>query len=181
MPFQKNAAACKKCGETDKLTRLKWHSKNKKYYLQTTCKECEYQENLSWRIENKTEWAALVRKSYFKVTEPTTTRRNVLGRSQEDRKVRARLKSESRCTRAKKARVIWDKELTDFVYKEAHDLRRKRNELFGFEWHIDHIIPLRGKDVCGLHVWNNFAVIPKVENLRKGNRNSISKERETAV
>jgi hypothetical protein len=26
---------------------------------------------------------------------------------------------------------------------------------------------------CGLHGWNNFAVIPKVENLRKGNYHPV--------
>ena len=89
----------------------------------------------------------------------------------------ARLKAENRCTRAKQARVLWEKELTNFVYKEAHNLRRLKNKIFNFEWHVDHVLPLRGKLVCGLHVWNNFAVIPKVENLRKGNKNSIHEER----
>lgn len=68
---------------------------------------------------------------------------------------------------------LWDAELTSFVFIEACDLRQLRNEATGIEWHIDHIVPLFGKNVCGLHVWNNFAVIPKVENLRKGNYHPI--------
>lgn len=84
---------------------------------------------------------------------------------------RARDKANARCTRAKQAR--FNDEFTKFVAKEAHDLRVRRNNLTGIEWHVDHIIPLKGKEVCGLHLWTNLRVIPKLHNLRKGNKNSL--------
>lgn len=170
MPFMKNPNPCKKCGEMDKEARFRYNYQNKKSYLQSTCKECEKIEFQKYQKENKDKFSKYNKKYYLKKN--GSLKRN-MNHTEESRKEWQLQKVLKRYTRAKKARVSWDKELTEFVFLEAHNLRKQRNKIFNFEWHVDHIIPLQGELVSGLHVWNNFAVIPKVENLRKGNYHSI--------
>jgi len=55
------------------------------------------------------------------------------------------------------------------MIEQAYDLAQLRTKVFGFKWHVDHVIPLKGKNVCGLHTPYNLQVIPAKENLRKRN------------
>ena len=56
-----------------------------------------------------------------------------------------------------------------WMMREAYKLAKLRTDMFGFKWEVDHIIPLRGEFVSGLHVPTNLQVIPKAENREKRN------------
>ena len=43
----------------------------------------------------------------------------------------------------------------------------------GIIHHVDHIIPLQGKKVSGLHVFSNLRVIPGTDNVKKSNSYQI--------
>lgn len=59
---------------------------------------------------------------------------------------------------------------SNFILKEAYELAKLRGKHTGFEWHVDHIVPLQSKYVCGLHCEANIQVIPGSENRAKNNR-----------
>ena len=57
-----------------------------------------------------------------------------------------------------------------WLIKEAYELAGLRTKMFGFKWHVDHIIPLKGKLVSGLHVPTNLQVIEGRLNIMKNNK-----------
>lgn len=44
----------------------------------------------------------------------------------------------------------------------------------GVKHAVDHVIPLQGKNVSGLHVENNLQVITHIENAKKWNRYEVA-------
>ncbi len=56
-----------------------------------------------------------------------------------------------------------------WLINEAYDLAAIRTKMLGFSWHVDHIVPLNGKLVSGLHVPHNLQVIPGRLNRLKSN------------
>lgn len=69
---------------------------------------------------------------------------------------------------AKRAFPAW---ACPYAVFEAYCLAQLRTEMTGVKFEVDHIVPLKAKDACGLHTEFNLQVIPAALNAEKNNRN----------
>lgn len=139
--FHKNKPSCKECR---KIERKKSYEKRK---------ATRYDEILTYNNE------------WRKNNPDKRLQYNRLYRSRNVE--RTRLMCNKRYSYAKQARPQW---ADPFLIEEIYHLAQLRNKMTNIKWEVDHIIPLRGTDVCGLHVENNLQVIPRSLNASKQHR-----------
>lgn len=83
---------------------------------------------------------------------------------------RIRVSNVERKLRIKGATPSWaDRRAMALIYDEARRLERED----GRARHVDHIIPLHGKFVSGLHVETNLRIVFEMDNLIKNNKFDI--------
>jgi|ERR1700679_863504 len=118
----------------------------------------------AWQAANKEKRLAQQRKNY---TKPDSARKlsNKKWRRDNPAKLRA-IRARREAARIMATPDWANREAIFKIYEEC----RMTSELTGEEYHVDHIVPLRSKLVCGLHVEWNLQVIEGSENKRKGNR-----------
>lgn len=76
-------------------------------------------------------------------------------------------KAMRRLCRKRQATPAWaDHAAIEAIYREAARLAAET----GIAHHVDHIVPLQSKLVCGLHVESNLRPVPRTENQSKSNR-----------
>lgn len=140
------------------------NSKDGKYHL---CKLCKREAATIVRSAYKEKHNAISRKHYEE------NRDAVILKHKEWKQTNPHLvlayKAKRRAAKLK-AQPSW---LTDEHLKQIADtywLAKDLEAISGEQYHVDHIVPLQGKDVCGLHVPWNLQVLPADINLKKSNK-----------
>ena len=120
-----------------------------RYTRNGECVECS---ELKWRSESRVTKAARVMKYYW------NNRDRCIARSVESHR-RTGFNAQRRAAKLKATPKWADLKAIRAVYAQCP---------VGF--HVDHIIPLKGENVCGLHIVENLQILSATDNLRKGNK-----------
>jgi 5-methylcytosine-specific restriction endonuclease McrA len=75
------------------------------------------------------------------------------------------LEAKRRATKINATPSWFEKDKIALLYEKAKWLE----SLTGLQYHVDHIIPLQGDNVCGLHVWANLQILEASINIAKSN------------
>jgi hypothetical protein len=148
------------------------------------CLECVRED---WALDNerrkgkpKTEAAKAAAKRYYEKNRQAVIARAAARPTEEKRRLQAEYKNRNvdvvradTSVRKRRHREATPKWLTPAERLQMRDLylqARKLTELTRERYVVDHIVPLRGEEVCGLHVPWNLRVITQEENLKKSNK-----------
>ena len=145
---------CTRCGETKFYPEFS-KRKAKADGYRSQCKACDK------AVRTKEQWTQWNRNKGFCSWEERLAR---------PKKPKSARVAKRRALLKKAYREEWLTEFDLFAITEIYDISRRRSELTGVEHHVDHVVPLQGKTVTGLHVPWNLQVITAAENYRKNNR-----------
>lgn len=156
---------CTKCQETKSLDEFYKRSDRDSYH--SWCKTCKHESGKSWHERNKDRHSEINRNWYENNKEQHLTNSKAWYAANKHRKLETTTAREKRCVLAT---PIWaDRELI----KELYALAQKLTEQTGIPHEVDHVIPLQGRNVSGLHVETNLQVITATENRRKSNKYDV--------
>jgi hypothetical protein len=162
---KKDMKYCNKCGETKELSEF-YKNKSKADGLHIYCKACSKKAKDSWRVQNKDKVAA-----YDKQWQAANKQNKAANykKWQQNNKAKVNHINSLRRAAEKSATPSW-------ANLEDIEAKYRLAKYFDFisggfvKHHVDHVLPLRGKTVCGLHVENNLQVLIDKDNLRKSNK-----------
>lgn len=128
--------------------------------LKTQCKQCVKIQSQA-RYSKKKEHILLCNKAW------RSENGHKYAEYRETHRVARRVAHSKRRAAEKERTVPW---ACDELIKRHYEYAKIMEDTTGEAWHVDHVVPLLGKEVSGLHVHNNLQVIRASENLSKGNQ-----------
>jgi hypothetical protein len=179
---------CKRCGETKSLSEFNTNKRSKDG-LTYHCKGCNKKSNQRYYLSNREKLLKEANDYYKENLGKVKLRSKKYYDQNKDKlleKTREYHKQNSKELYLKRRDYFFSKVaerrgqklnatppwLTPDHQKEIEQfywLARDLKSVTGEQYDVDHIVPLKGKNVCGLHVPWNLQVLPSDVNRRKSN------------
>ncbi len=150
------------------------------------CLACRTEGLKAWRIKNPAKVQQHNQQQYVRHADKlmqksreyyaaNTEKLNAQKREYQRNNLHVYAKIKARRDAAKLQRTpAWLTEDDHWIMGQAYELAALRTSIFGFAWHVDHVVPLQGKKVSGLHVPQNMQVIPAKLNRAKSNHFEVA-------
>jgi hypothetical protein len=158
---------CSTCSVEKPVSEFYKQTTRGTYGVRGSCKACDNLKKQSYRAKLGETLKLRKKQEYSKNRESRLAQKKEYRQSNRG-KINALVAARKKVIKQRTPKWVTKEEL--WLIKEAYELAALRTKMFNFSWHVDHVLPLQGETVSGLHVPNNLQVIPGKENVRKGNR-----------
>lgn len=160
---------CSKCNNIKEKSQFS-KDKSKKDLLHTICKICKKQTDIKYKKLNYNKIIIKKREHYYKNRQYYLFKRRLwskLNRGRKNQTEAAREASKKQQT----PKWLTKQEIYEMnmIYSFCNWLNNWKLE----KYHVDHIIPINGKSVRGLHVPWNLQIITALDNIKKGNKQCL--------
>jgi len=163
MALMEDGKLCRKCDTVKSLDGFHKCSRNKTG-VQSKCKVCSSKIGRTRYAQNK-DRVLLANRSWSNRNKEKHDLARRLWKS--NNRGLVNYHTAIRRARKKKATPAWaNLSRIKYIYDHCNWL----NTTFNLNLHVDHIIPLAGANICGLHIHTNLQVIPAEVNLKKQNK-----------
>jgi 5-methylcytosine-specific restriction endonuclease McrA len=158
---RKTKGACVEC------LKVEWQEaadKRAEYFRQYNKAEEVKERKHAWYQENREQ---VIQSA---ATRPLQIKRVYQAAWKERNTVWVRADTKARRRKHRDATPKWLSQKQKSEIRQLYQIAITMTQTTGEQYVVDHIVPLRGESVCGLHVPWNLRVITQDENLKKSNK-----------
>jgi hypothetical protein len=165
-----NMKTCQTCQKTKALAEFYKQTTRGAGGVRGTCKLCDNVKKKAYRTANR-EKLLVDKKADYLANQDRYLANKKEYRQANKGKINALVAARKKVVKQRTPSWLtnFDKLKIKCIYSVAAMLTRENKE----PWHVDHIVPLQGKNVSGLHTPSNLRWMRGVDNISKKNRYGV--------